>query len=105
LACTSYPPVERDQILGGTAASFYGVSFPGDPSLSLAGIPPHYSADYRLSELRTWTYGIKVIGKIFDRCSLDVQYMRYEMHGTDGVTSQSAYPTANIVSVGASVWF
>ncbi len=88
-----------------TAAFFYGVSFPGDPTLSKIGIPPYFSADYRLSELRTWTYGLKAIVKLFDRFSLDAQFMRYEMRGTDGVTSQSAYPTANVVSAGGSVWF
>ena len=87
------------------AASFYGVSFPGDPSLSQIGIPDYYSADYRLSALRTWSYGIKVIGRLFERISLDAQYMRYDMQGTDGVTSASAYPVANVISVGASVWF
>jgi len=87
------------------AAYFYGVSFPGDPSLSLFGVPEFYSADYRLSALRTWCYGIKVVGRLFERFSLDAQYMRYDMQGTDGVTSASAYPTANVVSVGASVWF
>ncbi|HUL51222.1 MAG TPA: DUF3570 domain-containing protein [Candidatus Nitrosotalea sp.] len=88
-----------------TAAYFYGVSFPGDPTLSPVGIPPFYSADYRLSELRTWTYGLKALVRILGHVSVDAQYFRYEMHGTDGVTSQSAYPTANVVSAGASVWF
>jgi hypothetical protein len=31
--------------------------------------------------------------------------MRYIMQGLDGATSQSAYPDANVVSIGARVWF
>lgn len=88
-----------------TAADFYGVSFPGDPSLSPVGVPEFYSADYRLSALRTWSYGLKLTARLADQFSLNAQYMRYEMQGTDGITSRSAYPTANVVSAGASVWF
>ena len=34
---------------------------------------------------------------------LELAYDRYEMRGRDGVTPQSAYPTANIYTAGARV--
>jgi len=37
--------------------------------------------------------------------SLDASYMRYIMSGLDGVTSQSAYPSANVFNLGLRVWF
>ena len=86
-------------------ASFYGLIFPGDPSLSDEGIPKHYSADYRLSELDTLTFGIHVGIKISESTALDFGYKRYLMNGLDSVTSQSAYPDANIFTASLRVWF
>jgi hypothetical protein len=37
--------------------------------------------------------------------SFDASYYRYMMHGLDGVTSQSAYPSANVGSLGLRIWF
>ena len=64
---------------------------------------PAYSSDYRLSSLATTTYGLKVTGKISDNVAVDVAYGRYTMRGRDGVTPQSAYPRANILTLGALV--
>jgi hypothetical protein len=64
---------------------------------------PAYSSDYRLSSLDTTTYGIKVVWSPSDRFQLDVAYDRYAMRGRDGVTPQSAYPKANIVTFGARI--
>lgn len=92
-----------------TAADFYMVSHPGDPTdpLSWPGItyPQFYSADYRLSSLRTFTYGIGASFTIKKRVTLDVAYKRYEMLGLDGVTSSTAYPTANVYTGGLRLWF
>lgn len=88
-----------------SAADFYGLSFPGDPSLSLDDVPENYSSDYRLSKLTSWTYGINLAFRFEDRFSVDAGFKRYEMHGRDSVTSASAYPAANIFSLGLSVWF
>ena len=93
-----------------SAADFYAVELPGDPSLPPSDpfyvpIPKHYSADYRLSALQTFTYGISATVKIKDRVSLDLSYQRYEMVGKDNVTSASAYPSANTFSGGFRVWF
>lgn len=91
-------------------ADFYGVRFAGDASLPpddpfYVPIPDHYSADYRLSAMQTFTYGLSATWKIKDRVSLDVAYKRYDMIGKDNVTSQDAYPNANVFSGGVRVWF
>lgn len=88
-----------------SAASFYNVSFAGDPTLSLDGIPTYYSADYRLSHFYSVAYGLQASVIIKDRVYLDAGYQRYEMHGLDGMTSASAYPQANIFTLGVRVWF
>ena len=83
-----------------TAASFYYVLVPNFNSL-----PPHYSADYRLSELNTFSLGLKATYRIHKHLSLDAGYMRYVMRGLDTVTSQSAYPAANVFTIGLRGWF
>jgi len=64
---------------------------------------PAYSSDYRLSSLYSVTCGIKATWKPVERLELVLALDRYEMRGRDGVTPQSAYPVANIVSAGAKV--
>jgi hypothetical protein len=103
-----------------SAADFYNAQFTGDPSFpngidwDAAGFPGvgvapafpgNYSADYRLSRLNSFTYGLGITWKIKDRISLDAAYKRYVMEGLDGVTSQSAYPSANVFTVGLRAWF
>lgn len=88
-----------------TAASFYNVSFAGDPTMSLAGIPTYYSADYRLSRFQSVSYGLQASVIIKEHVYLDAGYQRYEMHGRDGMTSASAYPQANVFTLGVRVWF
>ena len=83
-----------------SAASFYVTRLPDYDTR-----PSYYSADYRLSELDTITVGVTVSYKIKEWISIDAGYRRYVMNGLDGVTSSSAYPTANIYSIGARVWF
>jgi hypothetical protein len=91
-------------------ADFYAVQLPGDPQLPpgdpfYVPIPDHYSSDYRLSALQTFTCGISATLKIKERVSLDLSYQRYEMVGRDNVTSASAYPNANTISGGFRIWF
>jgi hypothetical protein len=90
-----------------TAASFYGTQFPGDPSNTFdqTPIPTYYSADYRLSKMETFSVGVDLSAKVTKWLSLNASYMRYGMYGLDNVTSSSAYPKANVVTVGASLWF
>lgn len=86
-----------------SAADFYVTRLPGsenDPAT-----PKYYSADFRLSEMETFTYGVTATARITDWLSLDAGYKRYEMFGLDGVTSASAYPKAHICTIGARVWF
>ena len=64
---------------------------------------PAYSSDYRLSALDATTYGIKVTWNPGDRLQLDVAYDRYVERGRDGVTPQSAYPRANVLTFGAKI--
>ncbi len=89
------------------SADFYTLDLTGtviDPRDSLQGVPPFYSADYRLAKLDTHTYGLKVIYKFGDRFSVDAAFERYEMEGKDE-TPQSAFPDADVLTLGASLWF
>ncbi len=94
-----------------SAAKFYATQFPGDPTLPpddpflLHHVPNHYSSDYRLSALQTFTYGLSAMIKIEERYALDLSYQRYEMIGRDNVTAASAYPNANTFSIGFRIWF
>ncbi len=95
-----------------TAASFYGTSFAGDPSCPLAfpecpqiQIPSYYSADYRVSAFDAFTYGVSASIHLHERVSLQFEYQRYEMFGTDHMTAQDQYPQAHIFSGGISLWF
>jgi hypothetical protein len=88
------------------AASFYYYSL-DDTSIVPTVIPnangPAYSSDYRLSSFDAVTYGLKATCKINEHLHLDLAYDRYAMRGRDGVTPQSAYPVANIISAGARI--
>lgn len=117
-----------------SAASFYATRFMGDPSLpdgtlysflpdgtllfpgepgfpgdgvigEVPAWPSHYSSDYRLSQLNTYTFGVQVQAQITEKISLTVSYKRYLMRGTDGVTLASAYPDANAITAGFNLWF
>jgi hypothetical protein len=68
-------------------------------------LPPAYSADYRLSEFNSFNFGLQASYRFHRHLSLDAGYMRYVMHGLDAVTSQSAYPAANVFSLGLRGWF
>ncbi len=60
-----------------------------------------YTSDYRLSKMETLNLGVKLVWHLVpDQLALDVSYDRYRMRGLDGVTAQTAYPTANIYTVG-----
>ncbi len=83
-----------------SAASFYNVIFP-----DYNDKPAYYSSDYRLSRLETFNMGITLMWRIHKHLSFDLSYTRYLMVGLDGITSSSAYPSANIYNVGARIWF
>jgi hypothetical protein len=88
-----------------TAADFYGTQFPGDPVNDPERVPSHYSADYRLSELETFTFGLEATLKLREHFDLHVGYQRYQMRGLDHQTDQSTYPKANIFTVGLTYTF
>jgi len=89
-----------------TAASFYGTHFPGDPTdTTTYPIPQYYSADYRLSALNSYTYGISLSVQLQKHLSFEVGYKRYVMRGTDGVTAAAQYPTANVFGGTLTLWF
>lgn len=89
-----------------SAADFYHTSVPGffagDGDLNRSEF---YSADYRLSHLKTFTYGLKATVFLGDHLNLDFAYQRYEMFGLDHQTAAAAYPKANIFTVGFRLWF
>jgi hypothetical protein len=94
-----------------TAADFYAIRLPGDPSIPpddpffTVPVPEFYSSDYRLSELRSVTCGLSATIILKQTVYLDAAYKRYEMAGLDGATSASNYPEANIFTVGIRLWF
>jgi hypothetical protein len=86
------------------AASFYHYNLDATaiiPTQAPSPGGPSYSSDYRLSSLWTATCGLKLTCRLGDRVRADLAYDHYEMHGRDGVTPASAYPSANILSAGA----
>lgn len=86
-----------------SAADFYHVSLDGStitPGDTPDPTGPFFSADYRLTKLRTLTYGVKLVWTPNKVCQFDVAWERYEMKGRDGVTSASAFPQANIITAG-----
>ena len=83
-----------------TAASFYVTQLPDYDTR-----PTYYSADYRLSKLETLTVGVDVVFKLKEFLHVYAGYKRYVMQGLDGVTSSSAYPQANVFSIGGRLWF
>jgi hypothetical protein len=89
-----------------TAADFYRIDVTGAPFTPTGrAVPagPFFSADYRLSALRSYNYGLKAIWSVTANWQLDLAYERYEMRGKDGITSPSAYPRANTVSAGVEL--
>ena len=91
-----------------TAADFYVVTLtdtPITPGSIPTGAAPFYSADYRLSSLRTLNYGLKAIWMPRPDITVDIALEGYEMHGRDRITSASAYPRATIFTVGGRYAF
>jgi hypothetical protein len=88
-----------------TSADFYHYNLDATSIVPVAGAPrtggPFYSSDYRLSALRSYNYGLKAVLTLVLHWQLDAGIERYEMRGRDSVTPQSAYPRADIVTVGA----
>lgn len=87
-------------------ADFYRTSVPGlFPGDGDPARPQYYSADYRLSQLISLTYGIQATIFIKEWLTLDLGYHRYEMYALDSATAASAYPNANIYTIGMRIFF
>jgi hypothetical protein len=88
-----------------SAADFYHYRLDGTSIVPLRGPPitegPFYSSDYRLSEMQTFTYGVKLVWNATRALQFDVAVERYDMRGKDRVTPKSAYATADIITLGA----
>jgi hypothetical protein len=90
------------------AADYYIYDLNTSPIVPVANptpAGPFYSSDYRLSKFDAQTAGLKLIYTVDDQWSVDVTYERYDMHGRDGVTPQSAYATADVITIGGKLWF
>lgn len=87
-----------------TKARFYHYNLDVTGIQPVGNVPvpdgPYYSSDHRLSALRTYTYGLKVVWTAASTLRFDVALEKYEMRGKDGVTPQSAYPQATILNAG-----
>ncbi|MEC9332097.1 MAG: DUF3570 domain-containing protein [Verrucomicrobiota bacterium] len=89
-----------------SSADFYNPRFNvGSPIQHPEATPSHYSADFRLSEFDSFTYGVKFNYIVSDNLKFDLSLKRYEMEGKDNKTSPSAYANANIITGGFRVWF
>jgi hypothetical protein len=92
-----------------TAARFYYYQLDATSIMPTGGAPNpqagFYSSDYRLSALRTYTYGLKAVWNVTPTVRLDLKFERYVMQGTDGTTPQSAYPRARILNAGLTVFW
>ncbi len=64
------------------------------------GFAPFYSSDYRLSEFKANTYGLKLTYFHRSDLSFDLSYDRYAVTGTDGQTDQRVYPDAGVLTLG-----
>ena len=85
------------------AADFYMTTLDGSsitPSVQPDGAGPYYSADYRISALKTTSFGIKLTYFYKENLNFDLSFDRYHMRGTDGITSQLVYPDANVLTLG-----
>jgi hypothetical protein len=70
--------------------------------VSVPAYPQYYSADYRLSELESFTYGVSVAIQATERLAVVLGYRRYDMHGLDPRIAAATYPDAHIYSIGLS---
>jgi hypothetical protein len=87
-----------------SAARFYYYNLDRTNVQPVGGAPrtggPFYSSDHRLSAMCTYTYGIKLIWNVTTALAFDAAVEQYDMHGKDGVTPQSAFSDARIITVG-----
>lgn len=75
--------------------------YPGDGTpFAVPAWPQHFSSDYRLSRLETFTAGVGIHWEVTDHISVDFAYKRYAMFALEDRSYQSAFPQANVYTVG-----
>jgi hypothetical protein len=86
------------------AANFYYYDLNDTPIIPVhiptVGKGPYYSSDFRLSSMYNYSYGMTVTWKPKTWVHVDLAYEQLDMRGRDGVTPQSAYPSAGITTLG-----
>lgn len=82
-------------------ANFYYEILPD----TYATAPTYFSPDWRLSQMQTFTAGVNLAVKATKWLTFDASYKRYITEGLDGITSQTAYPAANVFTIGARILF
>lgn len=81
-----------------SAADYYDLAFTGNPD--------YYSSDYRVSAEQTFNLGVQMRwNAISEKLAFDLGYERFISRGTDGRTSQSAYPDAHSFTAGIHFQF
>jgi len=94
-------PTVRYYIQGAARFYYYNLDATGIVPVRVPnGSDPYYSSDFRLSAEDGTTYGLKAAWQVRDWLQLNAGYDRYVLRGRDGVTPQSAYPSAGITSAG-----
>ncbi len=87
-----------------SAADFYYYDLDRTPLIPVFGGPrpagPFFSSDYRLSNLTSWTTGLKAAWQLNDHLEINAALTGYRMRGNDGITPQSAYARATIATGG-----
>jgi len=78
-----------------------------NPPSNPDGSPPHYSADYRLSNFDAVSGGLKLTWRLSDAVTFNGAYERYEMSGNGGPSSspKESYPDADMWTFGLSAAF
>ncbi len=91
-----------------TAARFYYYNLDSTTIIPIhvpQGSGPYYTSDFRLSAEDSASVGLKATWRASEHFSFDAAYERYALRGRDGVTPQSAYPTAGISTLGVRfIW-
>jgi Protein of unknown function (DUF3570) len=89
-----------------TKATFYHYQLDGlgiNPTKTPNPLGPFYSSDARLSAFEAFDFGLKVVYNLSEHIQLYGSADSYKQHGNDGVTPQSAYYRARILTIGSKI--
>ncbi|MEN8695299.1 MAG: DUF3570 domain-containing protein [Akkermansiaceae bacterium] len=91
-----------------TANEYYTPDLDNAPFLGAAAVQgeaPFFSSDYRLSAFDAATIGVRFEYQFSDQFSADLQLERYTMNGRTSLTPDIFFPSANVISLGATYTF